>query len=31
MTYWMRRVRAALPWLAVGVLASGAVLLRSAA
>ncbi|TDV11066.1 type II secretion system protein N [Paraburkholderia caballeronis] len=27
MTYWMRRVRAALPWLAVGVLASGAVLL----
>jgi len=27
MTYWMRRVSAVLPWLVVGVLASGAVLL----
>ncbi|HTH61848.1 MAG TPA: type II secretion system protein N [Paraburkholderia sp.] len=27
MTYWMRRVRAALPWLVAGVLASGAVVL----
>jgi general secretion pathway protein N len=27
MTYWMRRLRAALPWLLVGVLSSGAVLL----
>jgi len=27
MTYWMRRVSAALPWLVAGVLASGAVLL----
>lgn len=27
MTYWMRRVRAALPWLVVGALSSGAVLL----
>jgi len=27
MTYWMRRVRAALPWLVAGMLASGAVLL----
>ncbi|HEY1608534.1 MAG TPA: type II secretion system protein N [Paraburkholderia sp.] len=27
MTYWMRRVRAALPWLAVAVLASGVVVL----
>ena len=27
MTYWMRRVRAALPWLVVGVLASGIVVL----
>jgi general secretion pathway protein N len=27
MTYWMRRARAALPWLLVGVLSSGAVLL----
>lgn len=27
MTYWMRRLRAALPWLVVAVLASGAVLL----
>lgn len=27
MTYWMRRLRAALPWLLVGALSSGAVLL----
>lgn len=27
MSYWMRRLRAALPWLFVGVLSSGAVLL----
>ena len=27
MTYWMRRVRAVLPWLVVGLLSSGAVLL----